>query len=180
MTRLTQRLATNEFANREIPRFASPERQSRFLANIQQELAEASGEAGLLRSFLREMQYQAEPRNSFCLPWSAQRDPPCPARDWIVTSLLRFPEAGPVIRSEVDDTCHVLVDGQSIMFPEDRAESIEYIFHRGDVTVESLVSGCAPDMPPERMLECLIALVKCGAICLREPGYGAVAATAAR
>lgn len=168
VARLTQRLAIRSTMNKDIPRFGRPERLGNVLAYIQQELEEVATEPGLLLSFLAEMQHLAEPRTCFCLPWSAQTMPMAPPKNSIVLPLLRFPEAGSVMHSESEDTCQIIVDGQPVTFSEDLASIIELILDRRNLSVGSLVDECAPEIPSERVMECLTALVKCGAVCLRE------------
>src|SRR5262249_46961419 len=108
VARLMQRLTSNASTNIDIPRFGGPEKQSMFLTYLQRELTEAVTEPGLLLGCLTEMRLLAEPRNRFCLPWSAQKTPTPPSRDWIVLPLIRFPEAGDLVHMELEDTCQII------------------------------------------------------------------------
>lgn len=167
--RLIGTLCGSRRMNSAIPRFAGPERQSNYLRNIRYKLSHAVTDGGLLLGFLTDAELIAETRHGFCLPWCAHAVPLPPSDDWFVVPLLRFPDAGAPIRHlDLEDVFEIVIDGQVFRFCEESAGVIQYILEREGVTLSSLVAAWSSSIPAERVLECLIELVKCGAICFRE------------
>lgn len=179
VTRIVQRVAALPIMNRCIPRFGGLEAHGGFLTSLQREMTDAFTEPGLILNFLAESRHLAEPRRRFCLPWTAQKEPPVPSDDCVVLPLLRFPEAGSVVHSETEDTCQVALDGQPVTFPEEVGKLIELIFDRGNATVGFLRDACAKEIPPDRISACLAELTQSAVICLQEPVREGRVATAA-
>ncbi len=171
VSRLVVQLGVSRKMSASIPRFADAERQGRFLRDVQQKLAEAVTHPGLLAGYLTGVRFFAEPRHAFSLPWAGLPSPLPPADDWVLTPLLGFPASDSLVHSELEDVCEIVVDRQVVRFSEDVADVVQSILDSESTTVGSLISAFASSVPAERILECVSELVKCGAVCFREPGF---------
>ncbi len=151
----------------DIPRFNGGQVLSDYLTFFQREVVETVGKAGVLGGSLAEMKMVADPRVRFCLPWSAGEVPMPPPHDHHLVPLLRFPDAC-VRRRPDEDAFDVFVGVSPIRFPGDVFPVVERVFRSRHATVAQLLQAFEEKLPRERILQCVVDLIACGAVCLRE------------
>ncbi|SPF46854.1 putative Cupin 2 barrel domain-containing protein [Candidatus Sulfopaludibacter sp. SbA4] len=150
-----------------IPRFAAARELSEYLTLFQRELVETAGRAGALVGALTEMRMVADPRVRFSLPWSAEQVPLPPSGDHRLVPLMRFPDV--CIRHCADeDAIEVFVGPAATRFDSAVAPIVERVLRSGGVTMRQLLEAFEPEVPRERILQCVAQLIASGALWLRE------------
>jgi Cupin superfamily protein len=168
LDRWREALVMSGTLSRDVPLSADLEKQSLFLRHLQYEVTEAIEKPGLLLGFLHDLWDLTEPRRRFSLPWSGHEVPLPPGGDWALEPLLRFPHAGSLRHLEFEDAFEIIVDGRGVRFSEDVAKVVQLVLNTERADLDSILDACA-DVPRDRVVDCLIELVKSGAVRIAHP-----------
>jgi hypothetical protein len=168
--RMAETLKSKEVIRMDIPRFRTPDHQSRYITNLQQEIIKAITQPSIFRSVLDTIREGAESLVEFNLPWSVRAEPSALSLDCRLVLLARFSLHDSLTRHRGLGWVDIPHNGRLIRFDDRIVAVIERLCRPATTTVRDLLQDCMPLLSETVILEYVVDLMRKGLLLVRRSG----------
>jgi hypothetical protein len=164
VSRACQQLLLRPTIQTTCPRFASSNQKIQFFRLLHEEAREFLNSLSSMLVLQSDIQFFAEPRVHFELPWSGVASGQLAPDEWQVVALVRFPGKWAVRTLTDEESVELFVDGKCIKSSKDALWLFETLREEGRASVRSLIQKWPFGPPVTPLFHILDELADSGAI----------------